>query len=233
MEGYIKVHRKVLDNPVFQNEKALKIWLWLLLKANYKDKYTLLLGRQKVELRAGQLVFGSNKACEELKMSKSTIHFWLNFLEVERYIGRKKTSKFSLISILNWGRYQIEQARELDAELNDKRTLGVQINETNKKEKNNKKEEEEATALSKNLTQHFTSLCFRSKRAYVGSPKDEQRLRVVLENFSPEEVKRMFDAYFVRLERPGKSKVYTINAALSPVSISLYEEERGKDDWQY
>ena len=131
--GYIKLHRKLLDNQIFDNEKALKIWIYCLLRANHKVN-TILIGRTQVMILPGQFVFGSNKACEDLKMSKSTIHFWLKFLEVERYIGRKKRAKFSLISVLNWHTYQ----NDLDADLDAKRTLGVQINETNKNDKNEK-----------------------------------------------------------------------------------------------
>lgn len=223
MKGYIKIYRRITENPIFQNEKALKIWIWLLLKANYKDNFTLLVGRQKIELSAGELVFGSNKACEELKISKSTIHFWLNFLKSERYIGRKKYSKFSVISISNWHKYQNNQGEELDTELHDKRTQGVPINETNKKYKNIK---EESVAL---LKQYFISLCLEAKQHYAGSLKDEQRLRETLQSYSVEEIKQALKLY---LERKEPRKVYSINAGLSAVSLSFFEVEQKKDNWQ-
>ena len=59
--GYIKLHRQVLDSWVFADEKAFKVWMWLLMKANYKDRYmsvhsgrgrdTVLIKRKK--LRSG------------------------------------------------------------------------------------------------------------------------------------------------------------------------------------
>ena len=49
MEGYIKLYRKLLESPIFQNEKALKVWIWCLCKATHKE-IDVLVGRQLVHL---------------------------------------------------------------------------------------------------------------------------------------------------------------------------------------
>jgi hypothetical protein len=138
--GWIKIHRKILNNIIFQNDKAFKIWIWCLLKANHQENECLI-GRIKIKLKSGQFVFGSNKAKEELKMSKSTIHYWMSFLKAERYIERKITSKYSIITILNYFKYQQPERkikRLPNAKWSDKRTIGGPINETNKNVKNDK-----------------------------------------------------------------------------------------------
>ena len=70
MEGYIKLYRKLLESPVFQNEKALKVWIWCLCKATHKDREQLV-GRQIVNLKTGQFIFGRKKASEELKINET------------------------------------------------------------------------------------------------------------------------------------------------------------------
>lgn len=50
MEGWIKIHRKLLESNVFDNEKALKVWLWCLLKATHKDQKPII-GLQIVKLK--------------------------------------------------------------------------------------------------------------------------------------------------------------------------------------
>ncbi|MBL7058457.1 hypothetical protein ISS03_03905 [Patescibacteria group bacterium] len=71
---WIKVHRNIINHIVFDNEKALKIWLWCLLKANFKQG-EVLLGRKKLTVNIGEFIFGSLKASAQLKIPKTTIWF--------------------------------------------------------------------------------------------------------------------------------------------------------------
>ncbi|MCA9730924.1 hypothetical protein KC799_02265 [candidate division KSB1 bacterium] len=105
LKGWIKLHRKLLDSVVFQNEKGLKIWIWCLLKATHKHQ-SFLIGRTKVDLHPGEFVCGSNKATAELGIAKTTFWNWLHFLEQEGKVGLKKNAKFTLVYIKNWERYQ-------------------------------------------------------------------------------------------------------------------------------
>lgn len=79
-KSYIKLFRKLLNSPIFENEKALKIWVWCLLKATHKEREQLV-GRQVVHLEKGQFVFGRKKASEELKMKERTLYDYLKLLE--------------------------------------------------------------------------------------------------------------------------------------------------------
>ena len=40
MTGWIKLHRKLLDSPIFQNEKLFKVFAYCLMKASHKDRTT-------------------------------------------------------------------------------------------------------------------------------------------------------------------------------------------------
>jgi len=82
--GWIKLHRKIFDNPIWQNEKALKIWIWCLLKANHKQNH-ILFSRQQIPIKKGQFIFGRKKASQELKIPETTIYFWINYLKVIRH----------------------------------------------------------------------------------------------------------------------------------------------------
>lgn len=59
--SYIKLFRKLLNSPIFENEKALKIWVWCLLKATHKEREQLV-GQQIIHLEIGQFVFGRKQA---------------------------------------------------------------------------------------------------------------------------------------------------------------------------
>ena len=124
--GWIKIHRKILNNLIFENEKALKIWLWCLLEANHRDN-SCLVGRQKIILKRGQFLFGSLKAKNELKMAIGTIWYWLNFFKSENQIKIKSTNKYSIITIINYNRYQ-QVENKVESTLNTNRQAdGKQI----------------------------------------------------------------------------------------------------------
>ncbi len=153
MAGWIKLSRNLLDKPIFQNEKLLKIWIWCLLKATHTG-YEQLVGLQKVWLEPGQFIFGRKKAAEELSITESTVWRLMQFLadknnpslEIVAY------SKYSVITIVNWTGYQVEKTDSYETssdkalkplpeqQMNNKWTANEQQMDTNKNVKNDKNE---------------------------------------------------------------------------------------------
>ena len=129
-KSYIKLFRKLLNSPIFENEKALKIWIWCLLKATHKERLQLV-GQQEVNLQKGQFVFGRKKASEELKMSESTIYKYIKLLEKLQMISVNSNNKFSVVTVEKWEEYQIEELKD-----NNKVTTEEQQSNTNKNVKN-------------------------------------------------------------------------------------------------
>lgn len=128
--SYIKLFRKLLNSPIFENEKALKIWIWCLLKATHIEREQLV-GQQIVKLKKGEFVFGRNKASEELKMTESTVYKYIKLLEKLQMISINSNTKFSIVSIEKWEDYQIEELKN-----NNKGTTKEQQSNTNKNVKN-------------------------------------------------------------------------------------------------
>lgn len=128
--SYIKLFRKLLKSPIFENEKALKVWIWCLLKATHTDREQLV-GQQIVDLKKGDFVFGRKKASEELKMSESTAYKYIKLLEKLQMISVKSNNKFSVVSIEKWEEYQAKEQQE-----NNKGTTKEQQSNTNKNVKN-------------------------------------------------------------------------------------------------
>ena len=85
----IKLYRKIMKSPIWENEKALKIWIWCLLKATHEEREQLV-GQQVVELKKGQFVFGRKKASDELQMNENTIYRYIKLLEKIRNDNSKK-----------------------------------------------------------------------------------------------------------------------------------------------
>lgn len=126
MENNFKpIFRSILKSKQFENPFCLKIWIWCLLSATDKP-YETLVGMQTVKLKPGQFIFGRKKAAERLKMSESKIYRWINYLKNDGSLSIKTNNKFSIISILNWHKYQLVS--------NNKRTTSEQQVNTNNKD---------------------------------------------------------------------------------------------------
>ena len=109
--GHIKLYRSTLDSRVFANEKALKIWIWCLLKASYKNRFIPIVtgkGSTIVELKEGEFIFGRHTASKELKLKASTIYDWIKRFSSNEFqmITLKTVTHYSVITICNWGEYQ-------------------------------------------------------------------------------------------------------------------------------
>ncbi|HCX8692123.1 TPA: DnaD domain protein, partial [Staphylococcus aureus] len=127
MTGWIKLHRKLLDSPIFQNEKLFKVFAYCLMKASHKD-HTQLVGRRVVELEKGQFVFGRKRASEELRLKESTVRDYIKLLENLGTIVVKSDNKFSVITVVNWAIYQSMEENSDSKNDNKSTTNGQQIN---------------------------------------------------------------------------------------------------------
>ncbi len=104
-EGWIKIHRKVLDSGFWMESEAVHLWIHLLIKAAHNQRKTYWNGNL-VELQEGQLITGRKKLSEETGIGEQVIRKWLKIFEVNQQITIEKTSVGSCISILNYNEYQ-------------------------------------------------------------------------------------------------------------------------------
>lgn len=110
MSDWIKVHRRLLDSDVFANPITLKVWIWLLLKANYKDRLVSLKtgkGFEDVVVKRGKVLYGRKTASEKLKISEGCVRNHIEKLEKIGKISVKTTSHYSIITICKYDVYQI------------------------------------------------------------------------------------------------------------------------------
>jgi hypothetical protein len=139
-EGYIKLYRSLLDNPVMKNPEIAWLWCILLLSANHKKKSFIFNGKKQV-VKAGQLITGRKQLSKLTGLSESKIYRALNYFESEQQIKQQKNNKFTLITILNWSKYQgngTAKEQQFEQQMNNQRTTSEQPVNTNKNVKNDK-----------------------------------------------------------------------------------------------
>jgi DNA-binding transcriptional regulator YhcF (GntR family) len=130
--GWIKLHRKLLDNPIHLKPTWFSVWVHLLLLANHEDKEFIWNGKKQT-ITTGQFLTGRKELAKKCGVSPSLIERVLNYLEIEQQIRQQKTTKYRVITILNWNVYQ-----KIDSKSDNKRTTNGQQADTNKKYKNEK-----------------------------------------------------------------------------------------------
>ena len=92
MEGWIKIHRKILEAPWFNKSEYVHLWLYLLLKANHKDEY-IFLGNKKIFIKRGQLLTSRKKLSEVVHIQENKIYRILKCFENEQQIEQQKTRR--------------------------------------------------------------------------------------------------------------------------------------------
>lgn len=103
--GWIKVHRALLDHWCATEPEALSVWVRLLCEANFESKKSMINGCL-IDVERGQLVFGLDAFSKKSGVSVSKLRRIISMLESDGMISRQKTSKYSLISIACYDKYQ-------------------------------------------------------------------------------------------------------------------------------
>ncbi len=119
----------MLDDPQFDDPDVLALWIRLMLMASYKDK-NFKHYNQKVNLKRGQFITGRKSLSESSGVQESKVQRVLKRWQNEQQIEQQTFSKYRLISIVNYDKYQTSE-QQTDGKVNT-------INKFNKSNKNNK-----------------------------------------------------------------------------------------------
>lgn len=103
--GWIKLHRKLLDKGYWDRSQYVHLWLHLLLSANHKPKEYMTNGNI-ILIKEGQLLTGRKQLSLATGIPQTTIEDILKVFEKEQQIRQQKTTKYRLITILHWKEYQ-------------------------------------------------------------------------------------------------------------------------------
>ena len=107
MQGWVKIHRDLLDNELWSDKPFTKgqAWVDLLLLANHKDK-NVLIGSHTEMVERGSFITSELKLMERWGWGRKKVKLFLNFLESQKMIERNANNKRTAITIVNYGFYQ-------------------------------------------------------------------------------------------------------------------------------
>ena len=145
MDGWLKLYRSILDSTVFQDAEVLKVWIWLLCNVAFEQHDTICYGKV-IHLKPGQIATGRKKIAQCTDLNENKVYRALTALKSLGNIEIKSTNKYSIITIVNWDKYQGENGNRTanEQQTNSKTTAEEQQDNSkrtqHKNGKNGKKE---------------------------------------------------------------------------------------------
>ena len=147
--GFVKIHRKLLDNPIVcKDAEYFTVWVYLLLVATHKSCSAIFNGK-KIELQPGQIITGRKTIATKFNISESKVQRILKSFEIEQQIEQQTGNKNRLITIVKWSDYQ-QNEQQTEQQLNNNRTTTEQQLNTYKNDKNDKNDKNGKNIISAN-----------------------------------------------------------------------------------
>lgn len=232
MEGFIYLHRKLLENPICQKPAYLSLWIILLLKASYAEKEMIWDGGI-IKLEAGQFITGRKKLSMETGIPESTIERALDYMEKSgQQIKQQKNNRFRIITIVNWSKYQ-KNGQQMDTKTDSKRTTDGQLADTiNKDNKDNKNkvvgqaDNDISGKLLNSLIRKYHDIV-KAQKGYEAKTTngDVKNLKSFLKESSEEEVIAIFNWY---VNDPKFKEFPNLSSAISAHSVNLFRMNKNR-----
>ena len=216
--GYIKLYRKMLDNPIIcKDSDHLAIWVYLLLNATH-DNIDMLFNGRRITLKAGQLITGRKSISSDLTICESKVQRVLKSFEIEQQIEQQKSNKNRLVTILNWSSYQTSEQQN-EQQVNNNRTTSEQQVNTNKNDKNVKNDK------NKEYIGAFDDFSIKFPQ-YEKPLREYKRMRVDMKKKMTSRAEELFIAKLKELIDKGYDGLALIDEALSKNWLSIYEPKK-------
>lgn len=126
MEGYVKLWRKIDENPIFKKPTYLSVFLWILLHVNFKANQ-FIWNNEKITVRRGELLTSADKIAQGTAIPRGTVERILKYLKNEEMIEEQTTKKFRLILVKNYEQYQSNEEQNEEQLRNKRGTTEEQV----------------------------------------------------------------------------------------------------------
>lgn len=110
MEGWIKIHRGLLDWEWYSDTNCVRLALHLLLKANFQTRRW-----RGITIERGQLVTSRSMLARETGLSEREVRTAVSKLEKSDFLTSRATSSYTVVTICNYERYQSSDNTERPA----------------------------------------------------------------------------------------------------------------------
>lgn len=120
--GFIKLYRKILDWEWYNDPDTFRLFMHLLLRANYEDKPW-----QGQIIKKWSLVTSRSKLSQETGLSEQKIRNQLNNLQTTNEITIKTTKHYTIIELVKWEEYNQQNNQRTSRKTTNKTTTTKEI----------------------------------------------------------------------------------------------------------
>lgn len=136
MSGFIKLSRNMLEWEWYQDANTMRVWMHLLLRANYKpSRY------QGHEIPCGSIVCSYDTLAADLGISKQQARTAISKLKTTSEITVKLGNKFQIISIVKWDEYQGGQHADNTQSTRNQHAVNTQVTPSKEGKKERREED--------------------------------------------------------------------------------------------
>lgn len=203
-DGWIKIHKSIWRNPWMYRPNVLAVWLYILSHVEWRPSDVVFEGK-RITLQPGQGLFKLLGIAQEMRISKSGLYRIIDVLKTEKQIETQTSPRNTLITVVNWKKYQLVGKQNETQMGNNWETNGKQaghlpiIKEKQEREEANTREQtffpDEVNEAERYLTDHVS---------LIVAPERE-RLRAVVSRYGLDAFKY---AVQIMAQRGGKSIKY-------------------------
>jgi len=186
--GFIVLHRKIIDNPIWQKVGLAHLFTTLLLLTAHKEVRFLWNGKEET-LKRGQLLTGRDSLAKQTGLNPRTTYDYLKILQNLEIINIKSNNKFSLITIVKYSQYQDKMEKSNSTSNNQPTTSQQPANTYNNINNDNNKYVAKATMdLDKYPLKDYKLVTEAYKRIKNVTPQGKEWLPI------QKEIKTMFQS---------------------------------------
>ena len=218
-DGFIKLHRRLIDWEWFKSPETYLLFTYLLLSANYKKSKW-----RGIEIQKGQIVTGRRQLSEKTGLSEQKIRTCLQRLISTKELTIKTTNRFSIVTICNYNKYQNEN-NEINQNSNQQSTSN-QPTTNHVQEVKEVKEVKECKnkTLAQNNFEREIEVLYSAYPRHVGRGQAIRAIRAALKKEPFDTIMAGIKRY--SLEREGQDQKFTAHPA------TWFNGERWADDNQ-
>lgn len=227
--GYIRLNRGIVSWEWWEDIKTFRVFIWLLLSANWKD--SRFMGHK---IPRGSLVTSYPKMAAGTGLGIQSVRTAINHLKSTGELTVKTHSKFSIITINNYCRYQ-EDNTQTNTQTNSQLTVNqhstnsqlTTIEKSKKEKKEKKKEEGQNTYLELITEMNFSDQINAVVTEWLRYKQEKKQ------TYQKSGFKQLLNSISRDIENNGEDHVincfrYSMTNNYSGVFFDRKEEDNGK-----
>ncbi len=196
MQGWIKLHREIIEHWVYSNDQYYKAWTTLVLLVNHTKKKVLIKGTLFDCDRAESLMSLDNWAEKFGKnWDKSKVRRFFKLLEGDNMIVLKNERKTTRVKVCNYETYQGERNTD-ETQMKRERNTDETRTTPNKNDKELIKNENNKKNIVE-IYKNYPSKCPVKNRATSKSSKNKDKIERLLKTISKDDMIKIQNGYVI------------------------------------